>query len=225
MNTEIKYKTLAGEYLTEHEIKVLQDHYLKEFYEDSALKKIEYHFHTVLLSYYLSAEEDLSTVIADSQDVYGGSTFYFNKQTAEVYTVWDWEVYDGLVKIEKGKIVYDAQNREIAEQVLDITTLAVIKTTKKYYLEDLGGFAANTPVYNNGTLEFNYNFSNLNIGEISVQVNLGGFELNPYIINASKNVLLHPMIAAVFNWKGNTYYHHALPLIPDNGNTISNLIQ
>ncbi|HMO63396.1 MAG TPA: hypothetical protein PKC39_13975 [Ferruginibacter sp.] len=212
----IKYKNVFGEVLTEQQTQADINFYTKEFYDSGTLKKVE-HYHKGLnpkIVYYMSDDEVLATVVLDIKNQYGGGSLYFNKQVTGSYTVWDWEFYDGLTIIEKGKEVLDNQNREIAHQELDLISLEVLKTTKKYYIEDLGEFAEYATDFDTGILKFDYNMPHLEIGEISVEVNLPGFELDIYTISQTENILLDSSIATIFTWADHPYYHNASPLIP-----------
>ena len=212
----IKYKNAFGEILTEQQVQIFHDHYKKEFYENDYLKKIEFYHPNSQpsLVYYLSSNENLTSVVSDSQSTYRGGTFYFNRQLVGTYTVWDWEFFDGVLKKGKGKKVFNDQGNEIAYQEINPITMQVLRTIKKYYLQNLGEFAEMEPVLDNGIFEFDYNDPDLEAAEINVMVNLPGFEMHSETINKTKNILLHPMIAAIFTWSNHSYYHSALPLIP-----------
>ena len=216
MSTTIKFKNLFGKNITEQQAQLSSEFFIKEFYEDATLRKIESHSKNKSipwLSYYVYPGEDFSAALLSVQQDYGGGSFFYNRQEFGIYTAWDYEVYDGMQKVGKSIYVLDDSNREIAEQKLDPITLEILKTTKKFYVEDIGEFSDFEPVENNGTLEFEYDTS-VTPTEVWVQINLPGYEVYPTIISSGENILLTPRLNSIFNWANHVYYHDASPLIP-----------
>lgn len=144
--------------------------------------------------------------------------FYFNKLKINNFTTWDVESYTNQICTGKAKVAFDNRGRKLASQNIDVTTLAIMETEKYYYLDNLGPFSEFQPVIDNGVFEFYYNYDAYDPGDVFVVINLllhqdasgGG-----YIIDDDENVFLEDeMLASVFNWQSNPYYHSAEPLIP-----------
>ena len=210
----IVIKNLNDEIITLEQAKLIK-YFEKQFFDNGELKKIEYYFGTkISLSYFLLPPENINIILNSLYQNYDQITFYFNKQLLNNFTVFEWEIYKGLIKKSKGKIVEDSSNRLIAHQEIDMLTSLVKTTNKFYYLQNLGPFSNIEPVLNNGRFEFNYNEANVASG-ISIGIDLPGFEDEEYYIeNNTAEVFSNWMIAAVFDWTSLPYYHSSLPLIP-----------
>jgi len=215
MAIEIVYKNISGDIITLAEAQALNEWYDKIYYKDGEIKRIDEYIgdSSTTGSYYLDIDEDLSTALEAMENQWTSGNFYLDKQFTGKYLIRNWETYKGFEKIHKGKTIYDDKNREIALQLLDLGTSEVLRTEKTYYLERFGRFINVGDVMRFGTIDFNYN-SDYHDVKIEVNVNLPGYEHKQYYIKSNRNVLLEPLIAEVFSWENETYYHSAVPFIP-----------
>jgi len=214
------YKNLYGESITQTQAQKNNNFYSEEIYEDSILKKTFRYSGNELMDIliYLDSSDNIQDAINELNIDNGGGGIYFGKQVINGYTCWEYEHFRGLEKIAKCKYVFDQSQREVAFQVIDITTGNILDVSKKFYLEDLGVFASHVKIPENGIFKFYYDFSGLEIGEIFVDLNLsyymdvggGGFT-----IDSDQNIFLEDSeLASVFNWNEHPYYHSAEPLVP-----------
>ena len=114
---------------------------------------------------------------------------------------------------QKGKTVYDTQGREIATHYLNVPSLTTKYVQKIFYLTNYGNFRNDDEMPDFGIFTFFYGMSAP--GEIKVNINLPGFDHKQYKIDGDDNELNHFLIAPLFSWINNPYYHYALPLIPN----------
>ena len=217
MSTTKKIKNFYDQEITLQQAK-LSDEYYTEQYEDGELKKVDYYAKNALLDgeYYLSPGEDLQTILNNFQHIWTFTTVFFDKQVTGSYVAWNWEIYKGLIKEEEGVVVFDAQGRRIVYQARDLNKPTEVKTTKTYYLENLQpqpDYIFNEyDIPDFGTLEFFFNSDNPGV---TVAVNLDEFNRDLYPITDSESILNHFLIAPLFSWEDNPYYHSAEPLIPN----------
>lgn len=216
MNTSIIYKNILGESITMQQALQLQDYHMKEFYEDSMLKKIEHYdsFGEINgFSYYLSSDEDLLLTISNYSKIYGAVSYYFNKETSGSFVTWDRQFYDGMTKLKQETIVYDDRRRIVAHRKFDISNNTIFNTTKYFYFENLPDYVMRP---GDEVLEFDYNDPELNAGDIIVYINLAAYEHDGgSIINDNKNIFMEDTnLAVIFNWNGHSFYHSADPLVP-----------
>jgi hypothetical protein len=212
MSIEIKYFNLMGNSITQQEAQEEGGDYRAAQYINNQLKKVDCFEYGILDNgeYYLSPDEELITVLNDFSSVWKWGIFYVNKQIFGQYSVWNWEIYKGLTKIDMGRTVFDNQGREIAYEIIDIISLNVKYTIKYYYLPSVGKFVDSGDIMNFGILDFRYD--NDPVG-ITVDVNLPGFEYKTHIIKNQQNILNHPSITPLFSWDEQSYYHTS-QLIP-----------
>ena len=216
MTTEIRYRDIFGNLLSPEQLEIAENDYGVEQYLDGQLKRIDFYSDGDRDGgmYYLSPDDDLSTVLNDVKEIWNNAYIYVDSQNVGEFIIRNWEIYKGLDKISKGKTGYDNQGREIANQYLDLSTSVVLKTTKKYYLQNLSEFSNEDNIPGFGVLDFDYNYDPIPAGMIMVLVNLPGFEHKEYYIDNQQNILLNPLIARVFSWNDETYYHNTSPFIP-----------
>ncbi|QTE39958.1 hypothetical protein J3L18_13185 [Mucilaginibacter gossypii] len=207
MAIEIKYKNSLGVEVSAQQANLLQGDYSSEHYVDDVLQKIDIYENGELSTgeYYLSEGENLQSVLAEYQSLWSSGTFFTNKQQVGNYTVMNWGLYEKTEKLEEGRKVWDNQGRIIAEEHVDAATHQVLYTVKYFYLTNFGSFAYTDRVLNYGTLEFTYGLSEPD--EITVSVNLPDFDNEIYYITEEENILNHPLIAPLFSWDTQTYYH------------------
>lgn len=212
MSIEIKYFNLMGNSITQQEAQEEGGDYRAAQYINNQLKKVDCFEYGILDNgeYYLSPDEELITVLNDFSSVWKWGIFYVNKQIFGQYSVWNWEIYKGLTKIDMGRTVFDNQGREIAYEIVDMISLSVKYTIKKYYLPSVGAFVDSGDVMDFGVLEFRYNYGS---GSITVDVNLPGFDNKRHIIKGQQNILKHALITPLFSWDEQSYYHTS-QLIP-----------
>lgn len=201
-----------GNSITQQEAQEGVEDYSAAQYINNQLKKIDRFEYGILDNgeYYLSPDEELISVLNDFSSVWRSGVFYINKQIFGQYSVWNWEVYKGLTKVDMGRTVFDNQGREIAYETIDIISVIVKYTIKKYYLPSVGKFVDSGDVMDFGVLEFRYNYGS---GAITVDVNLPGFDNKRHIIKGQQNILKHALITPLFDWDEQIYYHTS-QLIP-----------
>jgi len=219
MADEIIYKDLFHKTVSLDEAMNDRDGYFKCYCRAGKLKRIDacnFDGRIYEYTYYSDKNENFEEILATAESICDSATIYFNEQTESKYSIWDRWIYLKNDIVEKAKAVFDERNREIAEQILDINSLEVKKTTKKHYLNRLGPFIDDDTVINFGTLEFYYDYPYLSDKKIEVRINLPGYDHKPYYITPDKNVLLEKnRILNVFSWYDNPYYHSREPLVPD----------
>ena len=212
----MKYKSAFGEELSWQQVELTNSDYSQEQYLDGELKRIdEFESGQVAYgSYYLSELENVQTVLNELSAVWETAEMFISKEITGDYTTRNWELYQGIEKINSGQNVYDSNNREIASQKIDISTGEITSVKKTYYLETFGSFIDSGDVMDFGTIEFDYIYQLQIPGQIRIIVNLPGYEIKEHYVSEKKNVLLEPLIREIFIWEDHPYYHSSSPLIP-----------
>jgi len=216
MNTSIIYKNLLGESITQRQALQMRDHHLKEFYENSFLKKVEYYDDYGKIngfSYYLSDDEDLLSTVSNYSKIYGAVSYYVNRRTSGVFESWDRQFYDGMTKVKQETFVYDDKRRTIAHRKFDILNNEVFGTIKYFYLEDFIEYVLQP---GDEVFEFDYNDPDLDPGDIIVYINIGSYDDGDgCVISGSENIFVdNSNLANIFDWNDHSYYHSADPLLP-----------
>jgi hypothetical protein len=213
MSTTVKYTNSRDGIITEQQLSNVKD-YDKKTYEDGSLKRVDTYYNGELHSgiYYLSPNENKQMVVSELSSIWGDVEVYFNTQSFENFSSKDWEVYSESSLVLMGKIIVDAQDRMIARQILDVNSLNVVSVEKIFYLTSFDGFNNDDDLPRFGQFDFYYFPGS---GEVELELNLSGFELDRYVINNTRNILNDPMIKPLFKWEDHPYYHSASPLIPN----------
>lgn len=223
MSITIKYENSYGEEITQQQ--ALQSTYLYQriSYENQEMRKRELLSNEGTIeniTFYLRNEENLSDFVNINAVNNSRTTFHYNRQITNGYTVWDVDDYNSNIQIAKSKIVNNFKGQMIAYQSINMLTDLPKRTHKYFYLEDFGYFSSFQSVEENGKLEFIYGKNGSSPTNIFVIINLlfhidapgGG-----YAINSNRNIFLENLeLASVFNWAEHSYYHSAQPLIPNN---------
>jgi hypothetical protein len=142
---------------------------------------------------------------------------YTGEQAVGLFTQLPFELYKGLTKFATGCEVLDKDGRQIAFD-LQSSTGEVLRTWKTYHIPPAlldGLFVNEEGIPNYGTIEFHYGKPIDGIRKLTAEIYLSGYEHKNFIINDDRNILVEdPVLARLFSWSDNPYYHYVDPLIP-----------
>ncbi|PIF29837.1 hypothetical protein CLU81_0221 [Flavobacterium sp. 9] len=208
MTSDIKYKDYYGNYIAEQKVSDLK-FYSKEFFNNDELKLVEDYgpkgrTTEIILrggEYYLSADEDLQTIV--NQHKYTGNhwIFFFNKQQNNLGdTCWEYHFYEKGELNRSGIKVFNNDNLLIASCTIDLETNE-IDNKQKYFYGDPKIYKR--PEYESHFLSVSYHANN-DVSDI-------------YIYDddyQSADEFLASYDSKYFDWSSHTYFHSFMPIMP-----------
>lgn len=207
MTSDIKYKDYYGNYIAEQKVSDLK-FYSKEFFNNDELKLVEDYgpkgrTNEIILrggEYYLSADEDLQTIV--NQYKYTGNhwIFFFNKQQNNLGdTYWEYHFYEKGELDRSGIKVFNNDNLLIASCTIDLETNE-IENKRKYFYGDPNIYKR--PEYKSDFLSVSYHTNN-DVSDI-------------YIYDEdyqSADEFLASFDSRYFDWESHPYFHNFLPIM------------
>jgi len=207
MTSYIKYKDYYGNYIAEQKVSDLK-FYSKEFFNNDELKLVEDYgpkgrTNEIILrggEYYLSADEDLQTIV--NQHKYTGNhwIFFFNKQQNNLGdTSWEYHFYEKGELNRSGIKVFNNDNLLIASCTIDLATNE-IGNKRKYFYGDPNIYKR--PEYESHFLSVSYHTNN-DVSDI-------------YIYDEdyqSADEFLASFDSKYFDWASHTYFHSFMPIM------------
>ncbi|EJL75366.1 hypothetical protein [Chryseobacterium populi] len=216
MGTYVKITNIDNKEISDQQLNMLSEynrHFFDEFtHELLKIEKFSKNFRTQEIGQiggevYVLPTENLNTVInnyINNTSIGTSWVFYHNKQTNNNGDVkWDYFFYRKGILNDKGIVVYDDKNREIASCRIDLLTDQKIDKCKKFYGDpSVFDYEFGNEMIPN--IKFWYNDSDNNIKDIT-------FYENEYLLN---DFLADSDIMQKFPWNQHSYYHLFEPILP-----------
>lgn len=182
-------------------------------YEDGAVKTIEEFGlgtdgNSMFVQYFMNPSENKSDVIASYSGGNTGLEVYFNSQSQNGFTQWNWEKYapDGTLKL-KGFIVFNSKNWEVMVLPLNPNTGTMFLIGYKCYY---GNVFPNQ--YDDLLLKFDYNAEG-SLKSVSDFNDTYGF--NQGELSADEFIAYMQSIQQDFSWDQHPYFQSLTPYLPN----------
>ncbi|RKR04833.1 hypothetical protein C8C83_4166 [Flavobacterium sp. 90] len=207
MTSNIKYKDFDGNYIPEQKVSDLK-FYSKEFFNNDELKLVEDYgpkgrTNEIILrggEYYLSADEDLQTIVNQHKSTGNYWSFFYNKQQNSLGdTCWEYHFYKKGELNRSGIKVFNTDNLLIASCTIDLET-SEIDNKRKYFYGDPNIYKR--PEYESHFLSVSYHRNN-DVSDI-------------YIYDddyQSADEFLASFDSKYFDWALHPYFHSFMPIM------------
>jgi hypothetical protein len=210
---EIRYTNLFDESITSQQKDALDRYYILH-YDAGQLKireqVIKHRGQTFrYVTHYLGQTEDKEAVLHDAINLqkYDKCIVYFNRQSANGFSLWDKETYNKESNlIFKGKEVFDSLNRTILNAYFDLNTNMLKAGARKFFYTDK---YAND--FENILFEFSY-MSDGSMHTINDLHDTYGYRKGIYLDDFLTDEWYSQHI---FPWDQHPYYHSVYPFLPE----------
>ncbi|SDT64033.1 hypothetical protein SAMN05216490_4517 [Mucilaginibacter mallensis] len=215
MDLTIIYKDENSRVITEEQAAFLTE-YTVITLKNGAVKKKEWlvkrrEGDLKAVEYYLDSSESKTEVIKYYQDDKIAITIYFNSESSNGFTLWNFEQYgkDGTLKF-KGYTVYNEKHWDVMNCEIDLYSGDLLKCGRKYYY---GNQFPNQ--YDDLLLKFDYNADG-SLNEISdfndnYDFNQGPVQLESFLSHMKA-------LNQEFIWDKHSYFHSLKPYLPETKN-------